>query len=140
MAVRLPRGFCKGCGGKVPKKRVRCDDCNVGRRLKYGNKKQSVNTPGGVVVIDSGKEAKRKATLCILERCGKIRDLAFQVDIDLVVNGVLVCQYRADAVYWEEANGAWVKVVEDTKGFRTPEYKLKAKLFAAIFGHRIREV
>lgn len=57
----------------------------------------------------------------------------------LVVNGVLVCQYIADFVYVEgEAT-----VCEDVKSPITrtkPEYRIKAKLMAAIHNLQVREV
>jgi hypothetical protein len=46
------------------------------------------------------------------------------------------CVYKADFVYIE--NGRMV--VEDVKGCKTPEYKLKRKLMLWVKGIRIREV
>ena len=78
----------------------------------------------------------RHSHLSLLEKGGKIEDLRRQVRYPLSVNGVLVCVYVADFVYRE--NGK--EVVEDVKGFRTKEYRLKAKLFAAVMGFAIEEV
>ena len=46
------------------------------------------------------------------------------------------CSYVADFVY--EQNGE--TVVEDTKGFRTPDYILKRKMMLFFLGVRIKEV
>jgi hypothetical protein len=93
------------------------------------------------IVIDgirfaSRREGRRWSELRLLERAGQISDLKRQVTFPLDVNGKPVCRYVADATYRE--NGALV--VEDAKGFRTPEYKIKARLFEAIHGFPIREV
>jgi hypothetical protein len=101
-------------------------------RSKYGNKR----TPVGDRMFDSKGEAGRAMELRILEKAGHIRDLAFQVSFPLEVNGMLVCRYKADFAY-TCADG--VNVVEDFKGYRTPEYALKAKLFRAIYGFPILE-
>jgi hypothetical protein len=48
------------------------------------------------------------------------------------------CSYKADFVYFDiEANKT---IVEDTKGFRTPEYKIKRKLMLYVHNIRIKEV
>jgi len=56
----------------------------------------------------------------------------------LVVNGVQVCEYRADFVYFDRAKGA-VSVV-DVKGYRTAEYRIKKALMLAVHGIAIVEV
>lgn len=71
----------------------------------------------------------------ILSRSGAIQDLKLQVNFPLVVNGQTITTYRADFVYQE--NGR--QVVEDVKGFRTREYRIKAKLLHAIHHITIRE-
>ncbi len=85
--------------------------------------------------FDSKKEAARYEELKTLLRSRKIRKLQMQVWYRLEVNGQLVCRYRADFVYEEDGQ----TVVEDVKGFKTPEYRLKAKLMLACHGIRIRE-
>jgi hypothetical protein len=85
--------------------------------------------------FDSKKEAARWGELLLMRSAGLIADLERQVRFDLDVNGVRVCRYVADFTYVE---GDCV-VVEDCKGFRTPEYKLKRRLLLAIHGIEIRE-
>lgn len=116
---------------------------------KYRNKKVVRNG----ITYDSKKEADRHAVLRLLERAGKISDLQRQVKFVLlpaqyepdtvgkrggVKKGKLIereCSYIADFVY--EENGK--KVVEDTKGFRTADYKIKRKLMLFMHGIKIKE-
>lgn len=95
-------------------------------------------------IFDSKKEAKRYYELRLLEKAREITDLQTQVKFVLIpsqrgADGKVVereCSYTADFVYQE--NGK--TVVEDTKGYRTPEYRLKRKLMLHVHGIRIKEV
>lgn len=100
-------------------------------RNKYGAKPVTINGRW----FASGREGKRAGVLKMLEQAGAIGELLYQEPYPLVMNGVLICTYFADFVYPE--NG--VVVVEDCKGVRTPEYKLKKKMMLAIHGIVIRE-
>ena len=107
-------------------------------RSKYGAKKVTVNG----ITFDSRKEAKRYTELDLLKRAGKISGLERQVKFELIpsqrLDGKVVeraCHYVADFVY--EENGA--KVVEDVKGFKTPEYIIKRKLLLKEYGIRVKE-
>lgn len=89
--------------------------------------------------FDSKKEARRWAELQQLQRAGAIFNLQRQCLIPLIVNGVTVARYVADAMYIE--SGA--VVVEDTKSpitRRHPVYRLKRRLLQATHGITIREV
>lgn len=117
---------------------------------KYRNKK--VTADG--ITFDSKKEAKRYAELKLLERAGEIKHLALQVPFELIPtqreldtigkNGGVhkgkvierAVIYKADFTYWQGNEF----VVEDTKGFRTPEYVIKRKLMLYIHGIQIREI
>lgn len=95
------------------------------------------------MVFDSKKEANRWAELKLLEQTGQISSLHRQVKFTLIpaqyINGKCVeraCTYKADFVYLE--NGK--KVVEDVKGFKTKDYRIKRKLMLLMHGIRIREV
>lgn len=99
-------------------------------RSKYGNKKVEVDG----IKFDSKKEAQRWGVLRLLEKAGHVQGLRRQVTFPLVVNGIKICSYRADFVYTR--NGK--EVVEDAKGFITPEFKLKQKLMAAVHGIEIQ--
>jgi len=97
--------------------------------VKYRN----VKTGG----FDSKKEAKRHGELVLMEKLGLIRELETQVRYEIVpkVAKNRPAHYIADFVYWEGDQ----HVVEDCKGFRTPEYKLKKKLMLWRHGIEIRE-
>jgi hypothetical protein len=95
------------------------------------------------MTFDSVKEYRRFCELRLLERAGAVTELERQVKFELIpsqrIDGKVVeraCAYIADFVYME--NGK--KVVEDTKGFRTPDYIIKRKLMLWVHGIRIKEV
>lgn len=107
------------------------------------------------IEFDSMKEGRRYTELKLLERSGEISDLQMQVKFVLIPaqrepdtvgarggihKGKLIeyeAAYVADFVYLDEKGEL---VVEDVKGFRTPEYKLKRKLMLYVHGIRIKEV
>lgn len=86
---------------------------------------------------DSKREAARAQELALLQHIGEITDLEYQVEYELIPKqeGERAVKYRADFRYRE--NGA--VVVEDCKGFKTPEYILKRKLMKWVHGITIRE-
>lgn len=105
------------------------------KRSKYFNKK----TAG----FASKREAKRAQELQLLEKAGKIKDLRFQIEYELlepqedeVGNKIRAIKYIADFEFIDEFGHV---ITEDAKGFRTPEYRIKAKLFLWKFGRSIRE-
>lgn len=103
------------------------------RPNKFGARKTEVDG----ITFDSAAEARRWSELRLLERAGQIRGLERQVDFPCVVNERLVCIYRADFVYFEGP----ARVVEDVKGHRTAEYRLKKKLVETVYpGVRIVEI
>lgn len=116
---------------------------------KYGNRKVTFDG----ITFDSLKEAQHYAELKIMQRAGEIKDLERQVRFVLIPaqyehpapakKGKMLereCSYIADFMYWEKGPNGWEKVVEDTKGFKTPEYIIKRKLMLKEYGIRIREV
>ncbi len=116
---------------------------------KYHNKKVVHNG----MTFDSQKEYRRFCELSLLERAGKISDLRRQVKYVLipaqyepdtvgkrggVKRGKLLereVSYVADFVYEQDG----MLVVEDSKGFRTADYKLKRKMMLYFYGIRIKE-
>lgn len=106
---------------------------------KYGNRK--VIRDG--IEFDSVKECQRYCELKLMQRAGLISDLQMQVSFELIpsqrIAGKVVeraCSYVADFVYQQDGQ----TVVEDTKGFKTPEYIIKRKLMLWVHGIRIREI
>ena len=83
-------------------------------------------------IHDSKKEAARCNELTLLQKAGQISDMKQQVKFELIPSmkydnmpNERQCIYIADFVYFKDG----VMFVEDTKGFKTPEYIIKRKLF-----------
>ena len=85
--------------------------------------------------FDSRREGFRWIQLRQMERDGAIKKLQRQVVFPLIVNGELLCKYKADFVY----ETAGKRIVEDVKGVRTDMYRLKKKLMRIILGIEILE-
>lgn len=101
-------------------------------RSKYGAKKVTIDG----IKFDSVAEGRRWQELKLLERAGEIVDLKRQVKIPLMgQNGPLLSEkgnplsYVCDFKYYDCTLGK--VVIEDKKGFRTPEYKLKRAICRA---------
>jgi len=71
-------------------------------------------------------------------RVRAIRDLELQPEFPVVVEGRHICVYKADFRYVDLVTGE--VVTEDSKGMRTPVYKLKKRLVEALYPVTIREV
>ena len=98
---------------------------------KFGAKKTVVDG----ITFDSKWESERYGQLKAMERGGIVTDLELQVKYDIVINDIKICKYIADFVYKEESpDGKIREIVEDAKGFETPEFKLKKKLMKAVHG------
>ncbi|CAO3446693.1 hypothetical protein [Azospirillum argentinense] len=97
------------------------------KRTKYRAKRTVVDGIG----FHSKLEADRYVELRRRERLGLIADLELQPAFRLVVNGRLICTYYADFRYRVATTGE--QRVEDAKGYKTPEYKLKKSLAEALY-------
>lgn len=143
MTLRCARSNCQRPGMIVPGKKIRlCLPHQISKPSKYKNVKAESALVGRS--FDSRAERKRGEELALLEKAGAIRHLRYQVTVPLNVNDKRVCAWVADFVYEERDNSVrlghgWREIHEDTKGFRTPIYELKRKLFHAIYGVEIRE-
>ena len=78
----------------------------------------------------SAAEHRRWAALRLAQRYGEIRDLELQPVYPVVINGLKVCEYRADFRYLDRAG---VLVVEDVKGEPSPEFMLKKRLVEVLY-------
>jgi hypothetical protein len=103
-------------------------------RSKYGNVKGQIDG----VTFDSKAEGTRYLLLRSRERLGEIRRLECHPSYALVVNGELICRYRADFAY--EDMGTGDLVIEDVKGVKTAVYQIKKKLMKACLDIDIVEV
>lgn len=117
-------------------------------------KYKAVKTVVDGETFDSKREARRYEALKKMEAAGEIHNLRRQVKYLLIPEQRLPdvvgprggvkkgkvlereCSYIADFVYDLPDGGT---VIEDCKGFRTPEYKLKRKLFRHLYGIGITE-
>ena len=99
------------------------------------SKYHALKTEVDNIKFASRREAARYSQLKLLEASGAISNLELQPKFPIVVNGVKICTYIADFQYVE--TGA--KVIEDSKGFRTPVYRLKKKLMQAVYDIDILE-
>lgn len=119
---------------------------------KYRNHK--VYSDG--MMFDSRREARRYHELLMLQKAGKIKDLQRQVPFLLIPDqreadtigkrggvhkGRVIerkITYIADFCYYDSESEEMF--VEDAKGFRTAEYRLKKKMMLYFHGIRIKEV
>lgn len=113
---------------------------------KYHNRK--VRGAGGIV-FDSVREARRWHELKLMEAAGKITRLERQKAFELLpsqkyrdpVSGKVRTErgvtYIADFVYVDEYGE---RVVEDTKGVRTPDYVIKRKMMLWFYQIHVVEV
>ena len=125
------------------------------------NKYKAVKTTIDGITFDSKREAKRYTELKLLEKAGHITHLELQPEYQITINGAKICKYKADFRYftvrqenreqYTNSKGEWQtptitgdkegQIVEDTKGFKTPIYRLKKKLVEACYpGTQIKEV
>lgn len=98
-------------------------------------KYNAVKTYVDGIKFDSKFEAERYSILNVLLKGKVISDLQLQVAFPIIVNDIKICSYIADFVYFQDGN----RIVEDAKGVKTPEYKLKKKLMKATMGIDIYE-
>ena len=84
--------------------------------------------------FDSKKEHRRWCELKLLQLAGEIRNLRHHTKFKFEHNGVLIGTYEADFDYFRGNE----YVVEDSKGFETDVFRLKAKMMRAFFGIDVR--
>jgi len=91
-------------------------------------------------IHQSTLEARRCDELHLLQAGELIRDLEAhpQHRFDLDVNGIHICAYLADFVYFDNERGE--RIVEDTKGWMDERARLKLKLMEACHGITVQIV
>lgn len=104
------------------------------KRNKFGAKKTVVDG----IRFDSKREAEYYAELKLREKAGEVYEVEMQRPFAIVINGQLVCTYKSDFHFYDAI--AKRRRVVDTKGFATPEFKLKKKLMKAVLGLEIEVV
>lgn len=122
---------------------------------RRGNKYHAKSVVIDGIKFPSGKEGERFLYLRELEKRGEITNLRRQVRFELlpaaykdvvkhlktkdkVVRRLFLnpVAYVADFVYEKDGQ----TVVEDTKGYKTPEYVIKKKMMYALKGIEIQEI
>ena len=83
--------------------------------------------------FDSKFEAGKAQELELLKKAGEIVDYQKQVKIPLIVNNYIICNYYMDFVV--EHNDGTLEYLE-MKGFATETWKLKYKLFEALYSEK----
>ena len=107
---------------------------------KYRNQKVIVDN----IKFDSKLEANRYQELKLLEKANLISDLKLQHEFilqdDFIINKHKrrKISYIADFYYYDKKLQQYV--VEDTKGFKTNEYRIKKKLFEYKYQTEIVEI
>jgi hypothetical protein len=82
---------------------------------------------------DSKFEAGYAQELNLRTKAGDIKSYDEQVVLDLDVNGYHVCTYKIDFIVYH--NDGITEYVE-TKGYPTPVWRLKFKLFESLYGDK----
>jgi hypothetical protein len=95
------------------------------RGNKYGAKTSTYNGH----TYHSILEANYAAELDIRVKAGELERWERQVRIPLIVNGQKVCDYTIDFVEYDKKGNV---MYTEIKGFETPEWRLKWKLFDAL--------
>lgn len=104
------------------------------KRSKFG----AVKTPFMGEIYDSKLEAKLAQQLELRKHAigpdrDRVVDVKRQVSVPLEVNGQLICTYRCDfLVTFADGHEEWT----EGKGLSTPEWRLKEKLFRALYPER----
>jgi len=102
-------------------------------------KYHAVKTTIDGITFDSKREATRYQELKLLQRSGLIMGLELQPVFQLLVKtGKSVGKYKADFKYFDPTKKEWI--VEDSKGVRTPVYRLKKKIIEEVYKIKINEV
>ena len=107
----------------------------IGRFNKYKVAPKEDRTIDGITFA-SKREMTRWLELNLLVKAKEISDLHRQITFDIQVNQEHICKYIADFTYIERGK----QIVEELKGFETPEFKLKWKLCQALWPHFVWKI
>lgn len=105
---------------------------NQPKGSKFGN----VWTEVDGVKFQSKKEANYYGKLKLRKRAGDIKDFKRQVSFSLVVNGCLICKYRADFIIYHNDGSREVIDVKSDQTETIYSFTLIKKLMYAI--HKIK--
>lgn len=106
----------------------------LGGTAKRGHKYHAKKVREDGYLFASKAEHKRYCELKLLRSAGEIWQLEVHPRFSLVVLGIDCGTYTPDFAYLARINNvSGVKVAEEIKGFSTTDYKLRARLFAALY-------
>ncbi len=103
---------------------------NKEKKNKYGNHKVQCLSKHN---HDSKLEANWCNRLLAQKQNGEIQTYEIQRSFDLIVNDKLVCKHIVDFLVVKFSIPPYEMEVHDTKGFQTPDWKIKKKLFEALY-------
>lgn len=136
---------CSACDqafvGKPGKK---CPHCADGKGVRLTppkkNKYGAVRTSVDGRAFDSKKEAGRYQVLKSLEDDGRIMHLKLHPAYELVVAGVRIGKYTADFEYTDVEGKSVVEDVKSEATRRGEAYRLRKKLFEALYRIEVTEI
>jgi hypothetical protein len=100
---------------------------------KRGNKYRAVKVTVDGITFDSKREAAYYAELKLREKAGEVSGVELQKPFAILgANGELICTYRADFAFWDNAQDRF-RVI-DVKGVETKDFKLKKRLMRILKG------
>lgn len=80
-------------------------------------------------MFDSKFEAQQAIELDLLKKAGEIIDWEAHKRLPLIVNGYVVCNYEIDFIVYRDGETEYI----ETKGYATEVWKIKWKLFEALY-------
>ncbi len=113
------------------------------KRHKFGAIRQVCN-------LGHSHPSKAEATHCwALQaqlKANLIKDLKYEPKFPLDVNDELICVHKPDFGYFRKEmeckseklkiyTEQWIQCVDEVKGFQTPDWKIKSKLFQVLYPH-----
>lgn len=115
-------------------KRKHCWACIKCTAVYTAKQSKCIDCGSKAVYFPSQSEFVRFRNLQMQQMGGLITDLELQPKFPIVLNGIKVCEYRADFKY----NRGELPVIEDVKGsmnekYHDPVFKLKKKLVEAVY-------
>jgi hypothetical protein len=99
---------------------------------KRGNKYGAKRTIVDGITFDSKREAEVYGDLKLLERAGKIYGFERQRKFELIVNGEIIGNYRADFAFIDVEQDGRLRVI-DVKGVVTRDFKRVWKIIKAAY-------
>lgn len=81
----------------------------------------------------SKAEAMHCWSKCVEMKANLVSSLEYEKKYSLVVNGIFICNHLPDFTYIRVKDNKLC--VDEVKGFQTSDWKLKSKLFQALYPH-----